>query len=265
MQASPPRPSQAGLVNPLKARIQSGKPIFGVMATIPSVAVAQVLANAGFDYLKVDLEHSPIDMTMAHAMFTATAGTSCVPVVRVPQNLPWVIKQVLDLGAFGVCIPLVRNAEDAAAAASATHYDPKSGVRGWGPFYSAMRWGVTREDYVQQADSQVTTELLIEQSEAIDNIESICSVPGIDTAFIAPQDLAVSLGYPGQPDHPAVLAQIERAEKAILKSGKALGGFAPTPEKIRIMLDKGYRVLTVAFDFMMLQRGAEQLLRGVKF
>ncbi len=80
MQASPPRPTQAGLVNPLKARIQSGKPIFGVMATIPSAAVAQVLAHAGFDYLKVDMEHSPIDMTTAHAMFTATAGTSSVPV-----------------------------------------------------------------------------------------------------------------------------------------------------------------------------------------
>jgi 4-hydroxy-2-oxoheptanedioate aldolase len=265
MQASSPRPSQAGLVNPLRARIQSGKPVFGVMATIPSVAVAQVLATSGFDYLKVDMEHSPIDMTMAHAMFTATAGTACTPVVRVPQNMPWVIKQVLDLGAFGVCIPLVRNAEDAVAAAAATHYDLKSGVRGWGPFYSSMRWGVTREEYVQQADTQVNTELLIEQAEAIDNIEAICEVPGIDTAFIAPQDLAVSLGYPGQPEHPAVLAQIERAEKAILKSGKALGGFAPTPEKIRIMLDKGYKVLTVAFDFMMLQRGAEQLLRGVKF
>jgi 4-hydroxy-2-oxoheptanedioate aldolase len=249
----------------LKARLQAGKPIFGVMATIPSAAVAQVLANAGFDYLKVDMEHSPIDMTVAHAMFTATAGTSCVPVVRVPESMPWIIKQVLDMGAFGVCVPLVRDAKDAAAAAAATHYQSHAGVRGWGPFYSSMRWGVTREEYVEQADSQVTTELLIEQAEAIDNIEEICGVPGIDTAFIAPQDLAVSLGYPGQPEHPAVLAQIERAEKAILKSGKALGGFAPTPEKTRMMLDKGYRVLTVGFDFMMLQRSSEQLLRGVKF
>src|SRR5512140_354728 len=110
------------LINPLKAKLKAGKPIFGIMVTQPSVGLVQLLARSGFDYVKIDLEHSPIDMTSLHCMIAATAGTSCTPVVRVPQNLPWVVKQVLDLGAMGICFPLIHNKEEALTASQATHY-----------------------------------------------------------------------------------------------------------------------------------------------
>lgn len=250
------------LLNPLKQKIKSGQPIFGVMATIPSIQVVQILAHAGFDYIKIDLEHGPVSIESAHSMVVATAGTPTIPVARVPWNLPWIVKTLLDVGVMGICFPWIHNAEEASLAASSVRYPPV-GQRGWGPFFTHIRWDVTMADYIKMADDEIITEILIERADAIDNLEEIISTPGVDTAFIAPNDLAASLGLKGQPDHPTVKSYIERAEKIILNSNVTLGGFPISPDRINPMLDRGYKVITVSFDFILLKNSAKQILDSI--
>jgi 4-hydroxy-2-oxoheptanedioate aldolase len=125
----------------LRRRMADGELTSSVLVTMPSVGGAQIWANGGVDLIAFDLEHGHIDLTTLHALIAATAGTDTVPVVRVPANVPWLVKQVLDVGAMGVVFPMVRNSADAAAAVAACRYPPH-GVRGWGPFFAAQRRGM---------------------------------------------------------------------------------------------------------------------------
>jgi 4-hydroxy-2-oxoheptanedioate aldolase len=126
-------------INPLKARLAAGKPAVGLLVSMPSVHIAQVLAAAGFDWLFFDMEHGPIGIESAHAMITATSGSACAPVVRVPWNVHWLAKPVLDAGAMGIIFPMIRSAADAELAVRAVRYPP-AGERGFGPFYAPARW-----------------------------------------------------------------------------------------------------------------------------
>ena len=131
-----PRP-----VNPLKARWRAGEATYGVLVTMPSVPMMQLLARAGFDFLIVDMEHGPIDIETAHAMIAATTGTPATPLPRVPRNLPWLAKTALDVGAFGIVYPMINDRAAAAAAVRAMKYPP-AGERLWGPFYAQARFGL---------------------------------------------------------------------------------------------------------------------------
>jgi 4-hydroxy-2-oxoheptanedioate aldolase len=246
-------------VNQLKQRWRAGGVSYGVGLTIPSAATAQLLAHAGFDWLMIDMEHGPISIETAHAMIAATAGTEVTPLVRIPQNLPWIAKPVLDAGATGIVYPQVNSREDAAAAARAARYPP-AGERAWGPFYAPARLGLSIPEYLRAANDMVVTIVLVEHLQAIDGIEEIVTVDGIDAAVIGTHDLAVSMGRPGQLDHPDVLRAIERAEQAILNSPVTLGGNAFSPEQARQMADRGYQLLALGFDWSLLQRGAAAVL-----
>jgi 4-hydroxy-2-oxoheptanedioate aldolase len=251
------------LHNPLKERLAQGRPILGVMATLPSIPSVQVLSRVGFDYVKLDLEHSPIDRPLLHGMIAATTGTGTTPIVRIPHCAAWLVTPVLDSGALGITFPLVRNRAEAELAARATKYGPE-GDRSWGPFYAAHRWNISMGDYVEQANPALYTEVLIEHVDAIRNLEEILSVPGIDSAFIAPGDLAVSMGFKSDKEHPKVREAIAYAERTIRGSKVHLGGLATDGERARGMLDRGYRVLTLGFDFLHLQQSCTALLNEVK-
>lgn len=248
-------------LNPLKGRLQAGKPVFGVLVTMPSVQTIQILARAGFDWLLIDMEHGPIDIASAHAMIAATAGTRAVPLVRVPWNLPWLVKPILDAGAFGIVFPMIRSRNEAETAVRAVRYPP-AGERGWGPFYAPLRWDVTVPDYVKAANDEILTVLLIEHIDAVRRVDEIVSTPGIDVAVIAPFDLATSLGHQGA-DHPEVQAAIVDTEAAILRSPAVLGGLALSPEQANRMVERGYRFLALGYDAMLLQRGAASALQGI--
>jgi 4-hydroxy-2-oxoheptanedioate aldolase len=250
------------MLNPLKARLRDGHPVLGVLVTMPSVPLIQVLARAGFDWLFIDMEHGPIDIASCHAMIAATAGAPAVPVVRVPWNVHWLAKPVLDAGAFGIVFPMVRSAEEAAASVRAMRYPP-AGERGSGAFYAPPRWGVTGQQYAEAANDEVLTIVLIEHADAIDRIGEIVRVPGIDVAFIAPYDLAASLGHSGHPEHVDIRAAVASAEAAILRAGITLGGLALTTAEANAMIARGYRALALGFDVLLLQRGAASVLDGV--
>jgi len=250
-------------VNVLRARLEADEPSIGMLVSMPSVHTTQVLANAGFDWLFLDMEHGPIGIESAHAMIAATAGTDATPLVRVPWNRPWLAKPVLDAGAMGIIFPMIRSRAEAEAAVAAVRYPP-AGERGFGPFYAPLRFGVAMSEYPDPADREILCVLLIEHRDAVDDIEAIVAVPGVDACFIAPFDLAMSYGYRDGADHDEVRAAVERAERAILASPAHLGGLALDNELANRMIERGYRLILTGFDTLLLERAADDILSGIR-
>jgi 4-hydroxy-2-oxoheptanedioate aldolase len=250
-------------LNRLKEALATGEPSFGLIATIPSIQTVQALASAGVDWLIIDMEHGPIDISSAHAMIVATAGTTTVPFVRLPWANPWQAKPAMDLGALGIVFPMICTRDQAEAAVRAVRYPP-AGERLWGPFYAPMRWGQAMPQYIDAANEGMLAIVTIEHPDAVRDIDDVMSVSGLDLAFIGPGDLAMSLGLPGQFDHPKFKAAVAEAEAGILRSKVPLGGVARTPDQAKQMLDRGYRALVFGFDWMLLQQAAASFLREVR-
>jgi 4-hydroxy-2-oxoheptanedioate aldolase len=249
--------------NPLKERLAAGQAITITVVTMASPAATQVWARSGIDCLILDMEHGAIGIESVHAMVAATAGTPATPIVRVPWNVPWLVKPVLDTGAMGICFPMIADADDAAAAVRAVRYPP-AGERGWGPFYAHMRWGQPMPRYVETASDELFTMLLIERPEAIRNLDAIARVPGIDMLVVAPFDLTVTMGHGANREHPEVQAAIRTAEERILASGVPLGGAAFTPAAANQLIERGYRGVFFGFDWLIMQRAAAGLIEGVR-
>jgi 4-hydroxy-2-oxoheptanedioate aldolase len=250
-------------INPLRRKLEAGGAGAGVLITMPSVNLARILAHAGFDYLFIDMEHGPIDVASAHHLIQATAGTACAPLVRVSKPDLALTKPVMDSGAMGVIFPMVNDRATAEATVQATRYPPE-GERGWGPFYAPARWGVDGAfAYFERANAEMLNIVLIEHIDAVENIDEIVSVPGIDIAAIAPMDLSVSMGLPGQREHPDVLGAIARAKRAILDAGLWLGGMALSTEEANAKIAAGYRFLIMGYDVMLIERAAAGLLNGL--
>src|SRR3712207_1928247 len=192
-------------LNRLRAMWAEGRCALGAIASIPSAQVVQVLAASGLDFILIDMKHGPIGPAEAHMMIAATAGTPLVPLARVAATTAWHAKAPLDLGAMGVCFPLVSTRADAEAAVRAVRYPPR-GERAWGPFYAPLRWGLSMRDYLDRADDEVLAIATVEHVAALDTIDEMVSTPGLDLAVIGPGDLATSMGHRGRAEHPDVQA-----------------------------------------------------------
>jgi 4-hydroxy-2-oxoheptanedioate aldolase len=260
MTTAPPNGEQ---VNRLKALWRDGRTAIGAIATIPSVQIVQIMARSGLDWILIDMEHGAIDAGAAHAMIAATSGTSLVPLARVATATGWQAKLPLDLGAFGICFPMTTTRAAAESAVRAVRYPPL-GERFWGPFYAPLRWGLSMREYLDRADDEVLAIGTIERIDAIDSISEVVSTPGLDLVFIGAGDLATSMGFKGQIDHPEVVAAIKTLEDAIRKSPVILGGVATTREQAQNMIERGYRALVVGFDWSLLQRGLASALDGIQ-
>jgi len=250
-------------INPLMQQLAAGSPAIGTFVSMPSPQLVQVLSAAGFDWLTIDMEHGPIGPESMHAMINATAVSHTVPLVRVPATDPWMVKKALDAGSLGVLFPLVVSAEQARSAVSAMRYPP-TGSRGFAPFFAPSRWRQSTFEYAAVADDNLLTIVLIEHAEAVRNIDEILAVEGIDVAFIAPFDLSQSLGIPGEFDHSKFLDAVATAEQAILSSSAVLGGLAMDVEKGRAMIDRGYRFLMMAYDGLIIENAAKDLVNGMR-
>ena len=221
------------------------------ICTIPSATVTQAMAAAGADAVIIDMEHGAVDHASAHAMIAATQGTKCAPLVRVAENDPVQVKRVLDLGAQGICFPMIRNADDARKAVASLRYPPH-GNRGFGPFIAHSGAGVSLLEYKDAVDGTLTCMLLVETADAIENIEEIAAVEGIDLLVPAQFDLSTDLGIMGQFDHPDFQAAIVKVEAAAHANGIALGNVAMAPEQAAGLFAKGYRVIA-GFDLLWLK------------
>ena len=252
-----------GKWNRLKSAWREDRTVLGMLVTIPSVQIVQIITQSAIDFILIDMEHGAIDANSAHAMIAATHGTSLVPLVRVGTAEPWLAKSPLDSGALGVVFPMTNSRRDAELVVKVVHYPPM-GERFWGPFYAAPRWGVDVLEYTNRADDEVLAIGMIEHIDAVSAAAEIVATPGLDLVFIGPGDLATSMGHKARVDHPDVTAAIERVEPVILNSNVVLGGVATTPETAKQMIARGYRALIVGFDWLFLQRGIATTIDGIR-
>ena len=203
--------------NPVIRALRAGKPQIGTWLSLGSVAAARFMARTGFPWLTVDLEHSPVDMVTAAAMFGAIADAGCVPLARVPVGKHEWIKMVLDSGAMGIVAPMVMSAEEARSIVAATKYAPR-GNRSVGGGFHAMNYGATAEEYYKHADVEILVVIQTEHIRAVEIADEIYEVPGIDAIFIGPNDLAYSMrsasGVLPSKD------EVEKAMQRILEAAK---------------------------------------------
>jgi 2-dehydro-3-deoxyglucarate aldolase/4-hydroxy-2-oxoheptanedioate aldolase len=227
--------------------------MLGALLQIPLPEVAEIFATAGYDWLFVDLEHSPMDTR--NALDILTAVDSRVPcVVRVPWTDEAAIKKALDVGATGVIVPLVNDAEDARLAVGRCKYPP-AGFRSVG-ITRAQRFDLDFDGYMQRANDDVAVIVQIEHVTAVRNIDAILDVPGIDGVFVGPFDLSGSMGKPGQINDPEVQAAIGEIVQACRSRDIALCAYAHTPAHAASYMKLGYRVIGLCTDYILLARAA---------
>jgi 4-hydroxy-2-oxoheptanedioate aldolase len=241
----------------LKEKLTSSDAVLSTqVCVIPSAVVSQAIAATGIDCIVIDQEHGPIDYEALHAMIASTQGTSCAALVRVPEVSESYVKRALDAGAEGICFPMIRTASDAERCVSSMRYAP-SGKRGWGPFVAHSRWRVPLFDYVQFSGQAMVCMLLIETPDAVENIDAICAVDGVDCLILAPFDLSTELGISGQLGHPKMVAAAMRVERAAMKAGIPLGGVAATKEAAQELIRRKYRMVC-GFDLLLLKSAVIQ-------
>ena len=250
------------MTNLFKQAIRDGRPQIGLWSSLCSNLAAEVIAGAGFDWILVDTEHAPNELPMVFSQLQALAGGTAAPVVRPAWNDMVLVKRFLDVGAQNLLIPYVQTAEEARAAVAATRYPPQ-GIRGVAVTHRANRFGRVK-DYFNRANEEICLLVQIETRQALQNIEAIAAVEGVDGLFIGPSDLAAAFGHLGENNHPEVRAAIEDALKRIRQAGKAPGILAPIEADARHWLSHGCVVLAVGSDIGLLARQSEELAAKFK-
>jgi 4-hydroxy-2-oxoheptanedioate aldolase len=248
--------------NAFKRALKAGRAQIGLWSSLSSHYSVEVIAGAGYDWILLDCEHSPNDLESLLAQLQAAAPYPSAPVVRVPWNDMVTIKRVLDIGVQSLLIPYVCSPAEAAAAVAATRYPP-AGVRGVAGTTRATRFGRIK-DYAKRAHEEICVLVQVETKPALDQLEAICAVEGVDGVFIGPADLHASMGYPGETANAQVLPLIEEAMRRIRKAGKAPGYLSPVEAGAKRMLAAGAQFVAVGADVGLLARGAETLLAKFK-
>lgn len=248
--------------NSFKRALSAGRLQIGLWSSLSSNYSVEVIAGAGFDWLLLDTEHSPNDLESLLTQLQAAAPYPAHPVVRVPWNDMVTIKRVLDIGAQSLLVPYVCTAEEATRAVAAMRYPP-AGVRGVAGTTRASRFGRIK-DYARKAQDELCLLVQVETQGALDAIEAICAVEGVDGVFIGPADLHASLGYAGEIAHAQVKPLIDTAIRRIRKCGKAPGILTPNEADARHWLECGALFVAVGADVGILARGAETLAAKFK-
>jgi 2-keto-3-deoxy-L-rhamnonate aldolase RhmA len=253
-----PAPGEERWENPVRKLLAEDKPVIGATITVSSVEVAAQMANMGFEFLWVEMEHSPITLETLRNVVLATRGLKAMPFVRVPVNELWTAKRVLDAGALGVIFPFTSTTELARQAVAACKYPPE-GKRGAGPGLAAFRWPSPDESYYSFANRNVMVITIIEDQSGVDQVEDIAAIPGIDVIFIGPNDLSWQLGG-GDGDHPKVKAAMEKIIAAAKRHNKVLGRPAGSPEEVKKYMEQGFRFFQGPSELGLMSGGARRLL-----
>lgn len=248
-------------INPFKQALRERRPQIGLWMGLAHAYTAEICALAGFDWLVIDGEHAPNDLrTILSQLQTLAAYPASQPVTRIPVGETALIKQVLDLGAQTLLVPMVDTPEQAAELVRACRYpqaDGGGGVRGMAGA-RASRWGVY-EDYARRANEEVCLLVQVESRLGLQNLDAIAATPDVDGVFIGPADLSASMGHIGQPGHPEVKAAIDDAIARILRAGKAPGILTLDPAMARHYLALGALFVAVGLDTQILLRHTSAL------
>ena len=250
--------------NVLKTALATGKMTYGCWVTLADPLVPEILAQAKFDWLVIDLEHTSLDMRNVMSLIMSIEANGMVPLVRVGENNPNLIKRVMDMGAYGVIVPNIRTPAEAETAVDAVKYPPV-GTRGVG-LYRAQKYGVAFEEYKKWLDRESVVIIQIEHIDAVNNIDNIFSVPNIDGFMIGPYDLSGSMGKPGAFHDADVEAAISKVMKSS-KKYKLTPGFhsvSSEPKEARRRRRQGFKFLGFSVDSIFLGNAAAKALAQVK-
>jgi 4-hydroxy-2-oxoheptanedioate aldolase len=239
-------------MNPFKERLLSpnSAPPIGTWLQSAAPAAAEALGFCGFDFLTIDMEHGPIEVTDALALLRTIAGTPAQPLVRLAWNDRVLVKRMLDVGARTLMFPFVQTVAEAEAAVSYTRYPPK-GVRGVATMHRASRYGQV-PGYLKSAEREIAVILQLETPDAVGRLREIAAVPGVDALFVGPADLSASMGHLGDADHADVQALIQSAAREARSLGKPIGIIGSDPQRVRKYLGYGYTFAAVASDIAMM-------------
>ena len=244
--------------NRFKAALAQPGARIGLWLGLADAYAAELCATAGFDWLLIDGEHAPVDLRTLLATLQAVAPWPAHPVVRVPHGDTALIKQVMELGATTLLVPMVESAEQARELVRAMRYPP-AGVRGVGSGLArSSRWNV-HPRYLQEADARACLLVQVESVEALRHLDEIAAVEGVDGVFIGPADLAASMGRLGAPGHPEVRAAIEAAIRRLAAAGRAPGILATDEADARHFIALGARFVAVGVDTTLLARATRDL------
>lgn len=233
-------------------------PLAGIWISTGSPLVAEICAGSGIPWLLLDGEHSALGLETTLAMLQAIAPYETTPIVRVAAGDTVLIKQVLDLGAQNLLVPMVSTVDEARAVVDAVRYPPR-GSRGVGSAVArSSRWNRIG-DYLQNADEYTSLTIQIETAEAVANVEEIVAVDGVDAVFVGPADLAGSMGHLGQPKHPDVHAAVLHVFEVVKRAGKPVGSLAFDPAVAQSYAEAGADFIAVSADATLLARGSEAL------
>lgn len=236
----------------------------GSWLQLGSPEVAEIMANAGFDFLVVDMEHSATGNNEAHQLIRVVEQAGSRPLVRVPENNPTIIKQVMDMGAHGVIVPMINTPAQAQAAVAAAKYPPE-GTRGVG-LWRAQGYGADFERYGEWLKTSSVVIVQIEHVDAVRNLEAISQVPGVDAFMVGPYDLSASLGISGQFEHPLFIETMKQVED-IARRGSIAAGYhivRPSWPAAEVKIAAGFTFLVYGVDFIYLGDSCRQSLKDLR-
>ena len=248
--------------NAFKHAIAKGQLQIGLWCSLCSNIGADIVSDSGYDWLLLDTEHSPNEVPDLLKQLQAVRGGTATPIVRPAWNDMVLIKRVLDIGAQSILVPYVQNAEEARRAVAAVRYPP-AGLRGVAAASRASRFGRVT-DYLKKADSEMCVLVQVETRPAMDQIEAIAAIEGVDGIFIGPADLSASFGHIGNPQHLDMQKRLEECGKRIRAAGKAAGILTGNEEEARRYIGWGYNFVAVGTDTVLLARNADALAKRFK-
>jgi len=248
--------------NLTKRALRAGKPVFGCFVRYPDPTLVEVVAYHGWDFVVFDGEHGTLEPRECENLVRSAELHDVTPIVRVPTNQPHVILRLMDTGAQGLHVPWVGDAEDADRAVRSVKYQPR-GQRGLAGVRAADygQRGALGE-YVRKANEETLVVVHVETANAVDQVDAIARVDGIDVVFLGPSDLSQSLGVPGEVRHPTVLEYLDRAAAATLAAGKALGVTVPDAEAARDWIARGATYITTGLENVLRAGSSDYLTRA---
>jgi 4-hydroxy-2-oxoheptanedioate aldolase len=251
--------------NPVKRALKEGQPAVGTWLSLGSITAARFMARSGFAWLTVDVEHSLVDWETATHLFATIADAGCVALARVPANRHDHIKRVLDNGAMGVVVPMVNSRAEAEAAVAACLYPPW-GNRSVGGSVHALNFQTTAADYYAHANEELLVVRQCEHIRAVEDADSIFSVPGIDAIFVGPNDLAASMRGPdGRPPSAEATAQAMRHILATCQKHKvAAGVHCFSAAEARLRIEEGWQFIAINSELKFMLEAADAALRGIR-
>ncbi len=251
-------------VDTFRKLIRDGKLCVGTAITLNDAAVSELIAEAGYDFTWIDIEHAPLDLTATLGHVMALRGTETAPFVRVRCNDVHVIKPVLDLVPAGIIVPLVNTAAEAEAAVRACKYPPR-GIRGYGPRRGQRFGALSQPEYLAKADEQTLVIIQIEHIEAIKNLDAILTVPGIDAICLGPNDLSGSFGKLGQLQDPEVAGAIDMIITKVRKTKIFMGvSTGYNPKTFHVWIEKGIQWINLNTDWVNLFAHSKMVVDAAK-